>query len=120
MTDTAYAEFIERYRQLRLGTMDVAFVLLWRDKLDHFTPQTLLDAAVNLSADPRAGFPLNDLPLLIEHAKAIVAESQPLWQNPFAGKEPPIQSTRWNQFMLEKGIITKAELNRREKARGKS
>lgn len=117
MTDSEFVLFTDRYRALRLGSMDFEFVLLWRGKLERFAIDDLLPAVDDLAADPRAGFPLNDLPILIEHAEAHEEKRKPGWKDPLAGESPPPRSTAWNQFMAQRGVITKKELAKREKER---
>jgi hypothetical protein len=116
MIDDDYEKFVDRYRKLRLGTMDFAFVLLWRRQLERFELQDLLDAVDSITADPRAKFPINDLPLILEFAEERVAR-RATWKDPLAGQKPALPTTRWNRWMLEHGVISKQEFNRRERAK---
>ena len=115
--DVDFEAFTNRYRALRLGSMDFEFVILWRSKLERFALDVLIAAVDDLTADSRAGFPLNDLPILIEHAEANEDRRKPGWKDPLAGEQPPKLSSAWNRFMVEHGVITKKEFAKREKER---
>ena len=117
MTDTEYEFFMEHYRKLRLGSMAVEFVILWRKQRERFELADLLEAVDLVAADPRAKFPLNDLPLLTEHAQDEADARKPGWIDPFKGQPAPVQGTPWNQMMLSKGLITRNEFNKRERAK---
>jgi hypothetical protein len=117
MSDDDFGKLVERYRKLRLGTIDFSFVLLWRRQLDRFELQDLLDAVDSLAADPRAKFPINDLPAILEFVQERAARREK-WKDPLAGQPSPVLSTRWNEFMLSRGLITKQEFDRRERERG--
>jgi hypothetical protein len=117
MNDANFAAFVEKYRLLRLGSMDYLFLLAWRPRLDQFEAADLTAAVDDVAADPRAGFPLNDLPLLIEYASTRAASRRPGWKDPFAEEKTPELTTDWNRRMVENGVITKKEFDRRERAK---
>lgn len=119
MTDKEYGEFVVHYRQLRLGSMDFEFVLLWRKKLDRFTLANMKLSAEDVAADPTVGFPMNDLPLLLEYAMARDDEKRKVEQAKYFNHESKYATSReWDLKMLEFGAITKKEFSRRDKLRG--
>lgn len=119
MTNDDYSRFVKKYVTMRVGAaMDIEFVIAWRPKLDHVAIDDLLGAVEDLAADPEAKFPLNDLPLLLSHIEERQYKRRPRFKDPINGlpKLPP-PSTAWNKTMLESGVITKSEFNRRERER---
>lgn len=72
-----------------------------------------MDALDELAADPRARFPLNDLPLILEHAAESRARREPRQKKVWGPR--PARGEAWNRLMLERGTIDRAEFERRSK-----
>lgn len=119
MRSDEYAKFLEKYRVLRIGSLSPDFAIEWKPKLEHFHLDDLLEAVTDVAADPRAKFPLNDLPLLIEHARCRQEErerrNRPRNQWNYGQKQP--MPPLWDHVLLRHGIIDKAELKRRQTKR---
>jgi hypothetical protein len=119
MTEADFFTWMASYKIRFLGPGEnYDFVLTWKPdilKLDLADAMEAI-ADVGRSAIPQAHFPRQHLPLIIDFAEER-AHRRSKWQDPLAGQRPTVPTTRWNRWMLEHGVITKNEFNRRERAK---
>lgn len=118
MTDIEYSNFVQHYRDIRLGrALDFEFVMKWRRKIEEHRPafsvEDLKLAAEDIAADSQAKFPMNDLPLLLEYAEENQRRRMP---REFPELPPRMESDSvWDKWMLDKGVISKREFQKRQK-----
>lgn len=125
MNDYDWAVWIASYRQHMLRADEqYDFVVGWRQSLDRFPLDVAMEAVRRLVADPRiaergspASFPQKQLPLILEHARAIAEDRERRARKPIAwGDKPPIPEF-WDAGLLKMGVIQKHEFAKRKRER---
>lgn len=125
MNDHDWAVWIASYRQHMLRADEqYDFVVGWRQSLDRFPLDVAMEAIRRLVADPRiaergspASFPQKQLPLILEHARAIAEDRERRARKPIAWGEKLPTPEFWDAHICAKKIITKQEFAKRKQER---
>ncbi len=123
MTEPQFFEWMAAYKRRFLGPSEHdVFIFEWKPDVLKLELADALEAIGDIGRDPRpeANFPRQHLRLLLEYADQRQTERERANLKPFVWPEtnpPPCEA--WDQTLLNRGIITKAEFNKRRKERAK-
>ncbi len=97
------------------------FVADWIHAVSRFSLDVALEALKRLIADPRiseqgspAAFPQKQLPLILEHAKAIAEDRERKSRKPIVWGEKLPTPEFWDAHICARGIITKQAFAKRK------
>ena len=125
MNEQEWAEWVIAFRTQMLQPKETCeFVKAWHELLSRFPLDVALEALKRLISDPRisesgspASFPQRQLPLILEHAKAITEARERKARKPITWGENPPTTEAWDAHICAKGLITKHAFAQRKRER---
>lgn len=125
MNSQEFAKWATAYRRMMLRPNEPCdFVADWSQSLSRIPLDVALEALRLLTTDPRiseqgspAAFPQKQLPLILEHAKAITEARERKARKPIVWGEKLPTTEAWDARMCAMGIITKHEFAKRKRER---
>lgn len=125
MNSQEFAKWARAYRRQMLRPNEPCdFVADWVHSLSRFSLEIAMEALKRLVEDPRiseqgspAAFPQKQLPLILEHAKAITEARERATRKPIVWGEKPPTTEAWDAGLMRRGVITKQEFAKRKRER---